>query len=170
MDIFIEQLIKKKPGPLDYLICIGIIIAGVFLVFLSVLFLLPLAILVLAGVCYGAYYLIRSRSLEFEYSVTNGDITIDKIIAKQKRKRVISVDAHAVEEMGKYNPQKHRAKAYGKRIVVSETQDGNQAWYFCARQPEMGNVLVVFSPDERTLNAIRPFLPRQVAKDAFGRY
>lgn len=170
MDIFIEQLIKKKSSPRDYLISAAIALVGSLLVFLSVFFFAPLAILVLAAVCYGAYYLITSRSVEFEYSVTNGDITIDKIIAQRKRKRMISVDAREVEEMGKYDPQKRRAKTYSARIVASETEDGAGAWYFCAHHPQMGNVLVVFSPNEKTLDAIRPFLPRQVAKNAFGRY
>jgi hypothetical protein len=170
MDIFIEQLVKKKSDAKDHLISAGVILAGVLLVLLSALFFPPLAIPVLAAVCYGAYYLISSRSLEFEYSVTNGDITIDKIIARRRRKRMISIDAHTVEEMGKYSPQKHHAKTYGARIVASETEDGANAWYFCAHHPKMGNVLVVFSPNEKTLDAIRPFLPRQVAKNAFGRY
>ncbi|QNK40919.1 DUF6106 family protein [Caproicibacter fermentans] len=170
MDIFVEQLIKKKFGIKDYLFIFGIIVLGIILVLLSVIILPPIAILVLAGVCYGAYYLITSRSLEFEYSVTNGDITVDKIIYQRKRKRVISVDAHTVEEMGKYDAQKLREKSFASRIVASEREDGSGAWYFCARDSKLGNVLVVFSPDEKTLTAIRPFLPRQVARDAFDRY
>lgn len=170
MDVFIEQLIKKKSGPRDYLLIAGAVLIGALVVLLSILFLLPVAIFVLAAVCYGIYALTISRNLEFEYSVTNGDITIDKIIAKRKRKRMISVDAHAVEEIGKYDPQKLCSKDFDARIFSSETDNGTGAWYFCARHSEKGNVLVVFSPNEKILNSIRPFLQRQVAKNAFGRY
>ncbi|QAT50009.1 hypothetical protein EQM14_09620 [Caproiciproducens sp. NJN-50] len=170
MDIFIEQLVKKKSGPRDYLFFTGIVLIGALVVFLSILFLPSLAIFVLAAVCCGAYLLITSRNLEFEYSVTNGDLTIDRIIAKRKRRRMISVDARTVEKMGKYDPQKLRSKNFDARIFSSETEKGTDAWYLCAHHFERGNVLIVFSPNEKILNSIRPFLQRQVAKDAFGRY
>lgn len=171
MDIFVEQLVKKKFDPQDYLISAGIILLGIVLVFLSIIFLPPLAILVLAAVCYGAYYLITSRSVEFEYSVTNGDITIDKIIYRRKRKRVISVDAHSIEEMGLYDPQKQAGKTYQKRLMVSgEGREAGGEWYFCARDAKVGTMLVVFSPEEKILQAMRPFLPGQVSRDAFNRH
>ena len=170
MDIFVEQIVKKKFGPKDYLVFAAVVVLGLALVFLSVLFLLPFAVLIFAGVCFGAYQIITSRNLEFEYSATNGDITVDKIIYRRRRKRLISLDAKSVEEMGKYDPQKHRGRDYAARIFASERDSGEGAWFFTARHPQMGYVLVVFSPEERVLEAIRPFLTRQVAKDAFGRY
>ncbi|MFU0833705.1 MAG: BPH-5 domain-containing protein [Oscillospiraceae bacterium] len=169
MDIFVEQLIKKKFSPKDYLFICAVILASVVLVFLAVVLIPQFAIFILACIIYADYNLITSRSLEFEYSVTNGDITIDKIIYRRKRKHVISVDAHTVEEMGKYDANKHSGKTYAARIFASETDSGENAWFFTAHHPQKGNVLVVFNPNEKTLDAIRPFLPRQVARDAFGR-
>jgi hypothetical protein len=43
-----------------------------------------LPFLVLCGVMYGVYWVISSRSVEYEYSITNGDIAVDKIIEPQK--------------------------------------------------------------------------------------
>ncbi|XOQ44740.1 MAG: BPH-5 domain-containing protein [Clostridium sp.] len=169
MDIFVEQLIKKKFGLKDYLFISAVLLVSVVLAIVLAVLVPPLAIFIWAGIVYGDYYFITSRNLEFEYSITNGDITIDKIIYRRKRKRVISVDAHTVEEMGKYDSSKHSGKTYTERIFASETDSGENAWFFTARHPQKGNVLVVFSPNEKTLDAIRPFLPRQVAMDAFGR-
>ena len=170
MDVFVEQLVKKKFGPLDWAVSAGTVLAGVALTALAFVFLLPFAFFVFAGVCFGTYYLITSRSLEFEYSVTNGDITIDKIIFKRRRKRVISLDARTVEELGKYGPAKRRGKDYASRLFCCRLPSGEGSWYFTARHPQLGEVLVVFDPDERTLGAMRPFLLRQVAKDAFDRH
>ena len=170
MDIFVEQIVKKKFGPKDYLVFAAVVVVGLALVFLSVLFLLPFVVLICAGVCFGAYQIITSRNLEFEYSATNGDITVDKIIYRRRRKRLISLDARSVEELGKYDSGKHRGKDYAARIFASELDSGEGGWYLTARHPQLGHVLVVFSPEERVLEAIRPFLTRQVAKDAFGRY
>jgi hypothetical protein len=169
MDIFVEQIVKKRLGPKDYAIITATVFVGLVLIFLSLL--IPaITFLVLIGVCIGAYYLITSRSLEFEYSVTNGDVTIDKIINRRKRKHVVSVDAHEIEEIGKFQPDLLRRKSEYAKFFTSEYDDGRESWYFCARTSKKGNVLVVFDPEEKVLNAIKPFLPRQVAFVAFGRH
>jgi hypothetical protein len=169
MDIFVEQLVKKKMGPKDYAVIAATVVVGLVLIIASML--VPLiSFLVLIGVCFGAYYLITSRSLEFEYSVTNGDITIDKVISRRKRKRVISVDAHNIEEMGKFKPEIVRNKSSYKPYFASEYDDGRDSWYFCAHTSKEGNVLVVFDPDEKVMGAMKPFIPRQVAFVVFGRH
>lgn len=168
MDIFVEQIIKKKFGLLDYAVAVGSVLVGLALILLSVIFIPYLSAFVLIGVCFGAYYAISSRSVEFEYSVTNGDITVDKIIFRRKRKRILSVDAHEVDAMGKYNPEEHRGKSYAGRYICSVRDNGEGSWYFSAHHPKKGYILVVFDPEEKVLNAIRPFLPRQVMQSAFG--
>lgn len=171
MDIFVEQIVKKNFTAKDYLIFTGIVLLGILITLLAVLLLPPIAFFVLAAVCVGAYYAITSRNLEFEYSVTNGEITIDKIIYKRKRKRLFSIDAHAIEEMGEYRAEKHRERNYGKRYFATAFEDGRDSWYFTANSQKYGgHVLVVFQPDEKVMNAVKPFLSRQVARDAFGRY
>lgn len=112
--------------------------AGFILILASMLFIPSLAIIVLIAVCVGAYYLISSRNLEYEYSITNGDITIDKIINRRNRKRIVSMDAHDIEAMGKYNPTEHSAKSYTTRLTVSVTDDGKDAWYFAGNHPKKG--------------------------------
>ena len=102
-DVFVEQIVKKKFGPKDYAVTVLAVLVGLIVIALS--FLVPavgVLILVLAAV--GVYYLITARNLEFEYSVTNGDITIDKIINRRKRKRVINTDAQYIDDIGKYDP------------------------------------------------------------------
>lgn len=170
MDIFVEQIVKKKFGAKDYAITFLTIFVGLLILFLCVAFFPAGLFIALVGVCFGAYFLITSRNLEFEYSVTNGDLTIDKIINRRKRKRVISLDLHSVEEMGKYNAEAHKSKSYEKRYMVAQTDDGQGSWFLCLRQPQTGSVLVVFDPEEKVLNAVKPFLPRQVSVSAFRGY
>lgn len=168
MDIFVEQLIKKRFGAKDYLIIAGVIVAGVVLILASTL--VPLiSSLVFIGVCVGAYYVITSLNLEYEYSVTNGDITIDKVINRRNRKRVVSMDTHNIDFMGRYNPSDHSGKNYASRFVVTESDDLKDAWCFAGNHPQKGHILVIFNPNEKVLMAIKPFLPRQVAINAFGR-
>lgn len=166
MDIFVEQIIKKQFDIRDILIITGIIVGSLVLVVLCLLF-LPFALIpVLIGIIALAYYLITSRNIEFEYSVTNSDITIDKIINKSRRKRVISFDAHNIEKMGKSQPAANDNSA---RINASENPNADNTWYFTGVHSQKGKVYVLFTPNEKVLSSIKPFLSRQVAIDAFGR-
>lgn len=87
-DVFVEYMVKKKTGSKDVLMSLGVSILGAILIFVSI-FLTPVSpmipFLVICGVIYGVYYVISSRSLEFEYSITNGDIAVDKIINRRNR-------------------------------------------------------------------------------------
>lgn len=176
MDVFVEQIVKKQSKVKDKLIAVGIML-GAFIISFVAMFILPalvdflasFSIFFVAGAFYGAYWLISNRNLEFEYAVTNGDITVDKIIARRRRKRMVTVDAKNIEAMGKYKIADHVQKSYDKRIVAARDDAEEDTWFVSFRHGSLGNVLLVFSPDERTLGAVKPFLKRQVALDAFGR-
>ena len=171
MDVFIEQIVKKKYDSKDYLIFAGIVLGTLVLLFACffVRVLAGFGFILAIGVVVGAYYLIISRNLEFEYSVTNGDITIDKIINRSKRKRVISFEAHSIEEMGKYNAEKLQGKSYEKRLFTGDSLENTESWYMSFHSTKTGYTLLVFTPNEKVLTAIKPFLTHQVIHDAFGR-
>lgn len=178
MDTFIEQLIKRKKNTKDYIIETLICIAGTILVLLCLTIFRPylgmLIILVPCGIIYGAYKLIRMRYIEFEYSFTNGDLTIDKIIERQRRKRVISFDVKDAEEMGKYDKQaaaRLENKSVRSRYITGINENGisENSWYIICDTKKDGVVLVVFDPEEKVLDAIKAYIPRQVRVEAFGR-
>ncbi len=173
-DIFVEYMVKKKMGPKDFLIALGVTLAGIVLVFIGLLFtgVMPMIpFLVLCGAIYGAYKVISMRNLEFEYSITNGDITVDKIMNRRSRKRLTSFDAKAIEEMGKYpeNAQRLKNRRVDKTIFASEYDDGRDAWYVIAKSRKTGTTLLVFSPDDRCIEAIKPFMDRRLRFEIFGR-
>lgn len=172
MDVFVEQIVKKKFNGMDYLIFAGIVIGSIILIFATLVIpvLASFSFLIGIGILVGAYFLIISRNVEFEYSVTNGDVTVDKIINRSKRKRVISFDTHTVEEMGKYDPEKHAAKSYATRLFTGDSITNPDSWYMTFSTAKTGNTLFVFTPNEKVLTAIKPFVPKQVLRDAFGRY
>ena len=96
MDIFNEYIIKRKRSGKDYLKIFGMIFGSVILYYIVMLLLSRLGIygtvLIFpapAGVVFLDWYVIRSFRVEFEYSVTNGYMVIDKIIARSRRKRQI---------------------------------------------------------------------------------
>ena len=173
MDIFVEQIVKKKMESKEKIMAVGIAVAAVvvcFFIFLFSQYLMAFTLVLVAGAIFGAYWLITNMNLEFEYAITNGDITVDKIIARRRRKRVVSIDAKDVEAMGKYRVSEHISKSYDQRMIAARDANGTDAWYITCHHRVHGHVLLVFSPNDRTLEAIKPFLKRQVALDAFGKY
>lgn len=176
MDIFTEQIVKRKFNGKDWLICLSASVAAFVLIYISIFILLPLTmmplipLLVIAGCIYGIYWVYSFRNLEFEYSVTNGDLTVDKIINKRRRKRVVSFDVREAEEMGKYDANRLAQREVDKRLIASVSDTGENAWYILARTPKYGRTLLVFSPNEKVLDGIKAGLPRQLRFDVFGRH
>lgn len=169
MDVFVEQLIRKKKGRKDYAIVAGAGILGIVILAISTLiaFLGPFLLIIVAGVFVGIYYVSASRNLEYEYSTTNGDFTVDQITNRRSRKRICSFDLKTVEEMGQYNASAFQNRSFARQLMVGEDDQGTDAWYLIVHLKDSGNTLLVFNPNERVLAAIKPFLPRQVSVNAF---
>ena len=91
-DVFVEKIVKKKKTAYDYISTLGLIILGVAAVL--VLAVVPVAqdfiIIIAAATVWGLYLFVKYNNVEFEYSVVNEDIDIDKIMGQSKRKRLFS--------------------------------------------------------------------------------
>lgn len=164
MDIFIEQLVTKKSDTTDILKKVGLavltVILSLVLFFVSSYFGLgSIGLILIIGVIYGAFYLITGMNVEYEYIVTNGEIDIDKIIAKRRRKRLITFKVSAFENFG---PLKEAPSSFsGTTILATGASDGEN--YFAEfPHAKHGHVRLVFSPNERVLSAIRPYMPRTI--------
>lgn len=175
MDIFTEQIVKRKFSGKDWMVALGAAVAAFVLIYISIFILLPLTMIpliplvVIAGSIYGIYWIASSRDLEFEYSVTNGDLTVDKIINKRRRKRLLSFDVKEAEEMGKYDPRRMEQRPVDQRIMATETETGEDAWYILARTPKYGRTMLVFNPNENVLDGIKAGMTRQMRINVFGR-
>ena len=89
-DFYSEQLVAKKSGGSETAkkILIGVLTALVA-AFLFLIIIFPLSLLLVGLVFYGGYYLMTGIDTEYEYILTNGDLDIDKITGKRKRKRLL---------------------------------------------------------------------------------
>lgn len=167
-DVYVEWLVKKKLGPRELLACGGIVLGAMALVVLSMyvclyILLFPqLSVLITAGACWGGYKLLCTQLLEFEYSLTNGYVTVDKIIHKASRKRLAAFELDTCSGIGLYqeNAQRLKEEAFDTRLFACRHSDGQGAWYLSVRGGKTGKTLVVFDPSEEFLEAVKKFLPR----------
>ena len=152
MDSFVEQIIQKKKGAKEWAIIIAVVLGALILGFLSFMFLGTLALFALVGIGYGAWWLITTQNIEYEYCVTNGDIDVDQITARRKRKRLVSVAGRKVECLLPYDPTAPMGQ-YQRVVMVAPSLAESGLWYFTYNSKKNGRTLVVFQPEQRVLQA-----------------
>lgn len=165
MDVFTEQLVRRpsdgKTAALRMLIMLGtVILAAACILFMLMGFVI--VFLLIFAVIYAGFYLFSGLNVEYEYIITNGEIDIDKIIAKRKRKRLITAKPSKFERFGKLSDA---ADVSGITVVEAKgysDDDTAEDYYIDFQHDSFGAVRLIFTPSKRTLEAIVPFLPRAV--------
>ncbi|ADH61467.1 conserved hypothetical protein [Thermoanaerobacter mathranii subsp. mathranii str. A3] len=166
MDAFIEKLVKRQKTSKDTLFSIGVVVAALIVVF-GVIPLIPIVrnlwIFFLFLFAYLAYYLIRSRNIEFEYSLTNSELDVDKIIDQKKRKHVISVDCRDFEVMAKINSDKFTQdiKTIKNRIEAVSSMSSPDV-YFAVFEDKGLKTVLFFEPNEKMIEVIARYIPRKL--------
>lgn len=176
-DVFIERMVKKKFDGKDFLIMAAVLAGIVVISFVglivgfTVVQIPTIFVLAAAGSILGGYKLISMRMLEFEYSLTNGFVSVDKIMNRQTRKRMTAFECDSCEDIGEYKGAEQRLKnrSFDTRVFATRTADCEGAWYMIVRGKKTGKTLVVFNPDEDFLEAVKKFIPRQLKFEKFGR-
>lgn len=176
-DVFIERMVKKKFEGADILIVLaavaGVVIVSLigFVVGMLMIAMPMITLLAVAGAVFGAYKLISMRLLEYEYSLTNGFVTVDKIMNRAARKRMTSFECDSCEDIGKYQENEARLKtrSFDARVFATQFADRRDSWYMIVRSGKTGKTLVVFNPDEDLMDAIKRFIPRSLKFEKFGR-
>lgn len=171
MDMFVEQLVSRKKGAREHLIVYGTLFAallivvclGGFLLLTTGFLVLPFLLAVLVG--WGAWWIIGSQSVEYEYSVTNGDIDIDRIVAQRRRQRIVAVAGKRIESLAPYRAADHAQKAYDRRIVAAPSDAAPGLWCFAYHGKRNGHTLVIFQPEDRVLNALIAGLPSLLQRE-----
>ncbi len=163
MDSFFEQIVKMKKGFAQWAVIVSTILIALALVVLA-WWLGILPIIVTVGIVYGAWWLITAQNVEYEYCVTNGDIDVDKIVARRKRVRLVSVAGRKIRALAPYDPQKPLGK-FQRTVLVAPSIQEEGLWYFTYHSKKNGDTLVVFMPDERVLGALYDGLPKLVQMD-----
>lgn len=179
MDNYSEQIVTKKiePKKLMFIVCY-LVFAFFFIVltlYLAQFFgwMIPVALLVLGFGCYGAWYLIANRNVEYEYICVQGEMTVDKIIGKRKRKKMLKFDVKSIEEMGKLleNAEKIDKKQFKENIFHASIHEKSELTYYAVLHDMISkkHCLLFFSPNEKTLETMKPFLKREIKAQIFSK-
>lgn len=158
MDHYVEQLVVKEKGAKEWGIIAGSVLVALALSVLSFIFLGAFFIIFTVGFGYAAYMLITAQTLEYEYCVTNGDIDIDSIIAKRKRKRIVSVRGSKIETMEPFTGE--IPAGFDRTVMAAPSAGAAGCWRFTYHSKKNGHTQVIFQPSEAVLNELIGGLPR----------
>ena len=102
--------------------------------------------------------------LEFEYLYVNGELDIDKIMSKVKRKRVGSFDISKAEMVApvKSHELDYYRQSKDLKVVDCSSGDDHANVYGMVIKDEKGMKLVLFEPNQEILNDMRRIAPRKV--------
>ncbi len=166
MDHFAEYMVKKQPDRRDVskriLILLLAAVLVVITVFATLITRIPLILLITCGVVYGAYWLLSSLSVEYEYAVTNGEMDVDKIIARRKRVRLISVEIAKFDAYGAYTDDVPDDE--NRTLVLCADNTGEGEYYADLETEQYGATRIVFTPNEAVCACIEAALPRQLRR------
>lgn len=156
-DVFVEQIIKKNLslGGLAIRIC------AIFLVLIGIL-LFPIIklILTITVTClfiYLAYLAFVYTSVEWEYSLVNGELTIDKILGKRKRKPGETYDIRKATLIAPtYSDEVQTKSEFLTKIEYTATNNKDNHYSIIIDDVDgvKGALMITFEPDEKMLDAM----------------
>lgn len=170
MDVFVEQLIVRQKRGFEKafrpLVLIFGFAAAALLIFMGLVsgFIGAFFLAAGFGIGYAAIYASALFDIEYEYSVTNGLFDIDRIVARRKRERLASFDCRDISAIGVYEGQ----GSVPANLTVYDATGGSGQKYYMVVAGSKGSRVILFEPDERTLAAIKRFIPRSVFVQSFG--
>ncbi len=163
METYVECMVKRKKNG-------GLVALKVLLIVLTVLFFLLgmgsiifLIVAIAAGV--GAYFVSLNSSLEYEYLYVDKQLTVDKIMAQTKRKKVDTLDLERMEILAPIKSwhlddyKNRQLKTVDYSTGVEEKPDRRYCLIY------NGEKRVTFEPNEAMVTAIKSIAPRKVFTD-----
>lgn len=160
-DNFIEQIVECRPpksaGLVKALLIVMCVVSFVFLLIPYVgAFLTAIVIVV-------TIFVFRRYNYEYEYAYLDGELDVDKIIAKSKRKRMASFDFKRVELVAPLGSQEDLRLEHNKYRTYNYTSNMPEARVYVAytmKDNEM--VKLLFEPNDRLLKELQYIAPRKV--------
>lgn len=159
-DTYVECLVAAKRSGAAKAATVLLIILTVLLVFAMLL--LPAALFFAVVTGGAAYFVNLYSSVEYEYLYLDKELTVDKILAQSKRKRVATYSLERMEVFAPVNS--HHLDNYRKRNVKTVdysigqalTPDERYVMYY------EGGTKVILSPSKELVKVLKTVAPRKV--------
>ncbi|MCH5275631.1 MAG: hypothetical protein J1E65_07300 [Lachnospiraceae bacterium] len=165
-ETYVECLVNREPsliGRLVKTVFIMMTVVFVLLGFLGVVFIVPFIFAIATGVA--AYFVHLNTYIEYEYLYLDKELSVDKIKAQTRRKKVATFEVERIEILAPIksyhldNYKNRNVKVTDYSIGREEQPDTRYVMYYD------GNQQIILSPNEALIKAIRNVSPRKVFLD-----
>ena len=162
-ETYVEWLVKRKTPAYMTLLKILTIMLTVCFVLLGFFLLPAMIIAVLLGV--SAYFIYLNSDVEYEYLYVDKELTVDKVMAKSRRKRVATYDLGKIEILAPIkswhldNYKNRTDKTVDYSSGEEKQPDRRFAFFYDGKQR------VLIEPNEEMIKAMQTVAPRKVFKD-----
>jgi len=165
MDMFIEKMVARKRRGKDFLIAVAATLVTTLLSFLIIgLFfglLFGLELLIIVGLFFICYRIIAMQNVEFEYSLTNNELDIDKIIAQRRRKRIVTVNARSIDIFApitnaQYEHEKN-SSSLTKTYDCSSGAGGSSTYFVVFFDGNGQKSMLLFEPNQKMIDGFKKY-------------
>ncbi len=167
-DLYLEELVKRKWTTKDRAVRILLIALTVILI-LGAFFVQYILVFPAIAICIADIFIFPRFNIEWEYQYVNGELDVDRIINKAKRKRRESIDLDRVEIIAP--AVSHRLDYYNNNRNLKEVNytsndpEREKQVYAMIVADENSLKKVLFEPTEKMLRDMRTRAPRKVYLD-----
>lgn len=159
-EVFIEQLVKRKTTSKSIVAKVALILLT--LIVFAATMIIPFALVLGILMVVLDAYVFKMFDLEFEYTYIRGELSVDKIMGKERRKKAGSFDLSQLEIV-----------APSDSYLLDSYKNSNKVYDFTSLEPDHkvyalvlhgnnGYVKVLFEPNGEILNAMRDSHPRKI--------
>ncbi len=163
-DAYVECLVEKKASPVGKF-CVILLWAVAALSLLAAMAGIFLAVIPLLAAAAGAYFLNLNINLEYEYLYLDKELTVDKVMAKTRRKRVGSYSLDRIEIFAPVKSY-HLDNYKNRTVKVKDYSIGQEL------QPDLryamyyeGGEKILLSPSPELVKLMKNAAPRKVFSD-----
>ncbi|MBR7007391.1 MAG: hypothetical protein IKH90_01950 [Ruminococcus sp.] len=175
-DTFMEQVVKKTPTKrdktLEVMVKFCAFMLAMALIFTCMAYYVkaaPLAVFLGIMAIYLSFRLTKKLDVEYEYIFTNGELDVDKIIAKSKRKRLCTVKFNSISAFGLWDDDM-AVDEDSTIVLASDNSEGAKEYFVDFKYKDYGDTTLFFSPNSELMELIIPYLPREIRKEFSSTY
>lgn len=167
-EVFVERIIKRRLSLKGLMVRVLAVFLTVILgMFASLLLGLMFGLLITFLLAYLANICWAYTSVVYEYSFLNGELTVDKILGQRKRKNVDNYDIKKAEVIAPANSDDIMRR--GDNLIKKDYSSGYKSdeLYAMVINNGQGNVMVMFEPNEKMVDAMYHVRPNIVKKNRY---
>ncbi len=169
MDSYIEQIVVHEKNAKDFLIRLAAVLSIFFVFGLGILFgiiinfyFIMVGMFLTAFDIYFCWYIFTGRNIEYEYTVTNNSMQIDKIMHQRRRKEIIDTDINKIEGFDQWKDNHLDENKCHRVFYLGHNESDREQYRFTMLDDKYGRIMVVFAPNEKTLKAVKMYLKPEI--------